>query len=379
MQKRYDVSEVVEIPQDNKKKVVRKIVISLLIILLSLVFIGIVGVLVYINSIGINHIDTNKDEIVSDNNNDNVLFEDIADEDIDEYYNIITTIRDNSDISSSLKNWYTNGGDHMYSNNVINILIVGIDASGGVPMQGNSDVMMLASVNKKEQKITLCSFLRDSYTYFETSSGNGYYSKLNAAYANGGADCLMRAIENNYKIKLDYFVAVDFEAFEKVIDAIGGINLNLTQQEAKAMENYAGITGVPYGENTLLNGEQALLFSRMRKIYVSGDVQRTENQRKVINAIIKKSRTLGLSDLNTVVQTLGEYVYTDCPTTKIISLGTNAILGKWYDFQVYSMEAPPESAREGYDGKSWIWLVDYPYSAQYVQKQIYGETNIVIQ
>lgn len=379
MQKRYDVSEVVEIPQDNKKKVVRKIVISLLIILLSLVFIGIVGVLVYINSIGINHIDTNKDEIVSDNNNDNVLFEDIADEDIDEYYSIITTIRDNSDISSSLKNWYTNGGDHMYSNNVINILIVGIDASGGVPMQGNSDVMMLASVNKKEQKITLCSFLRDSYTYFETSSGNGYYSKLNAAYANGGADCLMRAIENNYKIKLDYFVAVDFEAFEKVIDAIGGINLNLTQQEAKAMENYAGITGIPYGENTLLNGEQALLFSRMRKIYVSGDVQRTENQRKVINAIIKKSRTLGLSDLNTVVQTLGEYVYTDCPTTKIISLGTNAILGKWYDFQVYSMEAPPESAREGYNGSAWIWLVDYPYSAQYVQKQIYGETNIVIQ
>ena len=117
----------------------------------------------------------------------------------------------------------------------------------------------------------------------------------------------------------------------------------------------------------------------MRKIYVSGDVQRTENQRKVINAIIKKSRTLGLADLNTVVQTLGEYVYTDCPTTKIISLGTNAILGKWYDFQVYSMEAPPESAREGYEGSAWIWLVDYPYSAQYVQKQIYGETNIVIQ
>ncbi len=379
MQKRYDVSEVVEIPQNNKKKIIKKIVISLLIILLSLIFIGIVGVLVYVNSIGINFIDTDKEDNVVENVNDEGLFEDIPEENVNEYYNIITAIRDNSDISSSLKTWYTNGGDHMYSGNVINILIVGIDASGGVPMQGNSDVMMLASINKKEQKITLCSFLRDSYTYFETSNGNGYYSKLNAAYSYGGADCLMRAIENNYKIKLDYFVAVDFEAFEKVIDAIGGINLNLTQQEAKAMENYAGITGVPYGENTLLNGEHALLFSRMRKIYVSGDVQRTENQRKVINAIIKKSRTLGLADLNTVVQTLGEYVYTDCPTTKIISLGTNAILGKWYDFQVYSMEAPPESAREGYDGKSWIWLVDYPYSAQYVQKQIYGETNIVIQ
>lgn len=378
MQKRYDVSEVVEIPQNNKKNVVKKIVISVLLILLAIIFIGIVGVLIYINSIGINYVDT-EDSSVGDNQNDAVLFEDLAEEEIDEYYDIITTIRDNSDISATLRNWYTNGGDHMSSTNVINILIVGIDASGGVPMQGNSDVMMLASINKKEQKITLCSFLRDSYTYFETSSGNGYYSKLNAAYANGGADCLVRAIENNYKIDIDYFVAVDFEAFVNVIDAIGGINLNLTEQEARAMENYAGISGIPYGENTLLNGEQALLYSRMRKIYTTGDVHRTENQRKVINAIIKKSRTLSISDLNTVVQTLGQYVYTDCPSTKIISLGTNAILGKWYNFQVYSMEAPPESARKDYKGSSWMWIVDYPYSAQYVQKQIYGETNIVIQ
>ena len=378
MQKRYDVSEVVEIPQNNKKNVVKKIVISVLLILLAFIFIGIVGVLIYINSIGINYVDT-EDSSVGDNQNDAVLFEDLAEEEIEEYYDIITTIRDNSDISATLRNWYTNGGDHMSSTNVINILIVGIDASGGVPMQGNSDVMMLASINKKEEKITLCSFLRDSYTYFEKSNGSGYYSKLNAAYAYGGADCLINAIENNYKIDIDYFVAVDFEAFEKVIDAIGGINLNVSEKEAQAMEKYANITGVPYGENVHLNGEHALLFSRMRMIYATGDVKRTENQRKVINAIIKKSRTLGLSDLNNVVQTLGEFIYTDCPSTKIVSLGTNAILGKWYNFQVYSMDAPPESAREAYNGSQWMWMVDYPYSAQYVQKQIFGESNIVIQ
>ena len=142
MQKRHDVSEVVEIPQNNKKNIIKKILLSLLIIILSLIFIGIVAVLVYINSIGIKHIDTEKDDIIVDNNNDEVLFEDIPEEQVDEYYNIITAIRDDSDLSASLKNWYTNGGDHMYSNNVINILIVGIDASGGVPMQGNSDVMM---------------------------------------------------------------------------------------------------------------------------------------------------------------------------------------------------------------------------------------------
>ncbi|MBO5934621.1 MAG: LCP family protein [Clostridia bacterium] len=378
MERRRDVSEVIEIPQKKKNIVLKRILISVLVIFMVLIFASVVGVMFYMNSIGINFIDT-QDSIQNDNTDDKVLFEDIADEEKDEYYDMMTAIRDDSDLSSQLYSWYTNGGDHMASNNVLNILIVGIDASGGVPMEGNSDVMMLASVDKKGGKITLCSFLRDSYTYFETSSGNGYYSKLNAAYANGGADCLINAIEYNYKIDIDYFVAVDFEAFEKVIDAIGGINLDVTEKEARAMEDYANITGVPYGENVLLSGEHALLFARMRKIYVTGDVQRSQNQRKVINAIIKKSKTLSISDLNNVVQTLGEYIYTDCPATKIVSLGTSAIIGKWYDFQVYSMEAPPLSARKEYNGNSWMWLVDYPYSAQYVQKQIYGESNIVIQ
>lgn len=379
MEKRYDVSEVLEVQPKKKKSIVKRVLLSILIIFFIFVFVAAVFVMVYMNSLGINHIDRNQN-FHEDNTNDNVLFDDnLSDEERDEYHGIITAVRDNADLSSSLKNWYKNGGDLMSSKDVLNILIVGIDASNGTPMQGNTDVMMLASVNKQKGSITLCSFLRDSYTYFETSSGNGYYSKLNAAYANGGADCLVSAIENNYKILIDYFVAVDFEAFEKVIDAIGGVNLDVEKFEAEAMEKYANITGVPYGENVNLNGQQALLFARMRKIYATGDVQRTLNQRKVINAIIKKSRTLGLSDLNNAVQTLCQYVYTDCPTTKIVSLGSNAIMGKWYDFTVYSMEAPPESARKDYKGSSWMWIVDYPYSAQHVQKQIYGETNIIIQ
>lgn len=377
MNRRNDVSEVIEIPPKKRTKVWKKVLISVIVIILVLIFVAVVGVMLYINSIGINYVspDDNNYEV---NVNDDVLYDDLSDEEAEEYHSMITAARDNSSISTQLYEWYTNGGEHMSSKNVINILIIGVDGRTG-SMQGNSDVMMLASVNKKKESITLCSFLRDSYTYFETSGGSGYYSKLNAAYSYGGADCLVNAIENNYKIAIDYFVAVDFESFEKAIDAIGGVNLDVTEKEARAMEAYANITGVPYGENVNLNGEQALLFARMRKIYTTGDVQRTQNQRKVINAIIKKAKTLSISDLNSVVQTLGEYIYTDCSMTKIVSLGSNAILGKWYDYQVYSMEAPPESARKDYKGSSWMWLVDYPYSAQYVQKQIYGETNIVIE
>lgn len=378
MGKRNINNEVVDIPQ-KKKKSAKKVIIAVIAVILVLA-IGVVGaVYIYINSLGINY--HTEDDIIPDDEletSDDILYDDIEEEDVSEYYEIISTVRGDNSLSSTLYNWYHSGGDIMSSKNVLNILIIGVDSRSG-KIQGNSDVMMLASVNKEKQSITLCSFLRDSYTYFESSSGKGYYSKLNAAFSYGGADCLVKAIENNYKIAIDYFVAVDFSAFQKVIDEIGGVTLDVTQAEAKAMENYGNISGIPYGDDVLLNGEQALLFARMRKIYASGDVKRTENQREVINAIIKKTKDLSIADLNDVVQTLGEYVYTDCSASKIISLGTNAILGQWYNYQVYSMESPPESARQSHNGNSWMWIVDYPYSAQYVQKQIYGQTNIVIE
>lgn len=378
MDKRKISSEVVEVPPKKKSKA-KKVIISIIAVILVLAIAAVGAVYLYMYSLGINFHD--EDDIISDSEletSDDVLYEDLEDEEVSEYYEIISTVRGDNSLSSTLKNWYHTGGDIMSSKNVLNILIIGVDSRSG-KIQGNSDVMMLASVNKKTQSITLCSFLRDSYTYFESSNGKGYYSKLNAAFSYGGADCLVKAIENNYKIAIDYFVAVDFSAFQKVIDEIGGVTLDVTQAEARAMEDYGKISGVPYGNDVLLNGEQALLFARMRKIYASGDVKRTENQREVINAIIKKTKDLSVADLNDVVQTLGEYVYTDCSASKIISLGTNAILGQWYNYQVYSMESPPESARKDHKGSSWMWIVDYPYSAQYVQKQIYGETNIVIE
>lgn len=375
MSKRRDVSEVVDITPPAKKKK-KKGWLIFLIVILAIIVAAVALVYGYFKSLGINFLD--RDSATGENNT-NSMYDELSDDQYNEYHGMITAMQNNSSLSGILSGWYNNKGDLMSSRNIINVLIIGIDASGNKPMEGNSDAMMLASIDKSKGTITLCSFLRDSYTYFE-SNGNPVYAKLNAAYAYGGAKCLISAVENNYKIKVDYYAAVDFDAFEKVIDAIGGINITVTQEEAEAIEKYANIKNVPYGENVLLNGQQALLFSRTRKIYATGDVQRTKNQRRVINAIINKAKSnLSLTTLNNIVSTLAPYVYTDVSTTKMISLGTNAILGKWYNFQVYSMEAPQESAREGCSGDtSWVWVVDYPYAAQYVQKQIYGETNITI-
>lgn len=371
---RRDLTQTVEIAPPKKHK--KKIIITVCVIV-GVILIAVAGVFLYLHSLGINFMTREKTTKI--NSKPNYNQGEVDDDDERSYTSMISAITDDDDLSSILSGWYSSEGDLMQNKNILNVLIIGIDGTGSSKdMTGNSDVMMLCSIDKKNKKITLNSFLRDSWTYFE-NDGSGEYAKLNAAYAVGGPSCLVDAIENNYKIKIDYFVAVNFESFEKLIDAIGGINLTVTEDEKYAIEDYGHISGVPYGENVHLNGIQALLFSRMRKIYTSGDVQRTENQRRVINAIIAKAKAnLSISTLSNAVSAVAPYVYTDCSSANILSLGTSAILGKWYDFEIVSMESPGENARMPYEGSQWIWVVDYPYAAQCLQKQIYGESNIII-
>ena len=104
-----------------------------------------------------------------------------------------------SDFKQALKDWATTGNDkHMSSKNVINVLLIGADSRKG-KNEGNTDVMMLISVNRKTKELKLVSFLRDSYLYVEGDSSS-HCTKLNAAYSMGGPECLIKTIENNYKI-----------------------------------------------------------------------------------------------------------------------------------------------------------------------------------
>lgn len=359
---------------EKRKKKVKKSSVVIAVIVVILVFLGVIAahfVLRYTKDLDI---DDGIDDVTGQYSDD-FLF---RDEDNSQNAADMIAMQQNDNLNDLLADWYTNGGEHLTSKHVMNVLLIGLDTFDGVG-SGNSDVMMIVSINNETKKITLCSLFRDSYTYFDTAYGPRT-SKINAAYGNGGPKYLVDAVENNYKIKIDYYAAVDFTAFEQVIDEVGGVNLDVTQNEADGIYEYANIS-VPVGENVLLNGEQALYFSRMRKIYTSGDIQRTENQRKVITALINKSKNLTLSQLDGVVKTLCSYVRTDCSVSKIITLGTTAILNKWYDFEIVSMEAPAEDARQPYTthGDSvWIWVVDYPLAAQEVQNALYGHTNIIL-
>ena len=280
---------------------------------------------------------------------------------------ILSEVKGDNDLSSILKDWALNNTDNslMYDNDVINILLLGIDEGGT-----NSDVIMLVSINQKTKKIFLSSIMRDSYTYITTGRSEGY-GKINSAYANGGSPCVVSTVQNDFKVRIDYYVTVNFNTFKAIVDQIGGVEVPVMEYEMIAMENL-----FTYGDSVLLNGDQALMYCRIRYCDADGDVSRTRRQRQFITALIDRCRDLDVSQAADVVSTLLKYVKTDCPTSKILSYATKAVTGKWYNYDVIPITLPTPDFRMDYMGYAWVWIVDYPPLAQYLQDTVYEETNI---
>lgn len=159
-----------------------------------------------------------------------------------------------------------------------NVLLIGCDKSDGTSQR--SDSMILVTVDKEHQKIKFTSFMRDLWV-----SIPGYdEGRLNAAYSYGGAELLLKTIYENFSVNVNDYVMVDFEMFEKLIDGIGGVNVDITEEEADWI-NETSHAKVHSGEN-ILNGDYALIYCRIR--YLDSDFNRTQRQRKVMNSILKK-------------------------------------------------------------------------------------------
>ena len=282
-----------------------------------------------------------------------------------------------SNFKDALKNWATTGNDQkMSSKNVVNVLLIGADSRQGTNT-GNTDVMMLVSLNKKTKQIKLVSFMRDSYLYIE-GKNNAYCSKLNAAFSMGGPETLLNTIENNYKIEIDDFVMVNFESFKAIIEAMGGITVDVQKYEANYANNRYKLS-MPYGDNVTLNGEEALAFCRIRGCDADGDVSRTRRQRQVINAMINRVTKASVSDLNKYLNVLLPYIYTGFSKSEVLSLGMKALTNGWAFYERSELQIPtPETRTSGSMG-SWIWVIDYQLAAQTLQNELYGESNIVLE
>ena len=281
-----------------------------------------------------------------------------------------------NDFKAILKDWALKEGEKISDKNVINILLIGSDASASDPNRanvtdkGNTDVMMICSINPEKKTIKLVSFMRDSYTYLDKFDR---YAKLNAACANGGPGYLVETIENNFKIEIDGYVMVDFDSFVHVIDVLGGVRVDVPAYVADFLGQ-----GFPSGNQVLLDGEQALRFSRVRYSDANGDVSRVARQRQVITALINSCKDATLSEINAIADVILANIRTNISRKAIFSYAAKAVTDGWPNFEISQLTMPTPDARYGYNSRStaWIWVVDYPLCAQKLQLELYGKTNI---
>ena len=223
---------------------------------------------------------------------------------------------------------YESAGDFdkeaLTADGVTNILLIGNDSRLNGE-DGRSDAMILVSVSKTSGKILMTSILRDVYVEIPGHGSN----RLNAAYAFGGPELLMETIQHNFDIPVSRYVLVNFEAFAGVVDAVGGVDIELTTEEIgwvnAYLNEYNELTGHEFGYNYLtqtepgvihLNGPQALAYSRNR--YVGTDFGRTERQRKVMEEIIKKLPRAVITNMDGLMEGL-------CP-----NLTTNLTMNECY-------------------------------------------------
>lgn len=198
--------------------------------------------------------------------------------------------------------------------NVVNIMLVGQDRRSGEGRQ-RSDSMILVTFNKSKKTITLTSFMRDSYVRIPGYKPN----KLNATYAFGGMSLLNQTLEQNFGVKVDGNVEVDFNNFQKLIDLLGGVDIKLTEKEADYLNKtykWPGTRWEVKPGTQRLDGEQALAYSRIRKI--DSDYRRAERQRKVVTNLIQRYKSQSVSKMLSLLEDILPLVVTNMGKGEIV-------------------------------------------------------------
>lgn len=246
-----------------------------------------------------------------------------------------------TDFKSSVGNVISRSSQLRYYNNssftdkeIINILLIGQDKRPGEGL-ARSDSMIIATINKKSNSIKLTSLMRDMYVKIP-----GYYeNKINAAYAYGGMGLLTTTVEENFLIKIDGCIEVDFSGFEKIIDSIGGVDINLNRDEAYYLKKSNNLSFTEGINN--LTGKTALEYARIRYIG-NDDYERTERQRKVLVAVFDKIRDSSLKTLLEMADDILPLVTTNLKNSQILGLVTNVILMNVSEIETYRIPADGE-------------------------------------
>ena len=254
----------------------------------------------------------------------------------------------------------------------VNILLLGLDQQRENTRR--SDSIIIATIGKGEVKLT--SILRDTVMDIP---GHGQ-NKLNAAYAYGGPELMIRTLNENLKLNLIHYVAVDYAGLIRMVDALGGVQLEITEDEMNRINNdinknrqryqargYTAPDLSQYGPGTLLNGLQALSYARIRKL--DSDFMRTKRQRNLISALLRRLRASLINPVRLfrLGSAILDSVETDLSPLQLVSLGEKALAS-----------GTPQQLRLPVDGSyddngSSLILTDPQKNVGELQMFLYGE------
>ena len=215
-------------------------------------------------------------------------------------------------------------------NQYTTIALFGLDnRSTGYFSRGNSDVIILVSINDKTKEVKMVSVYRD--TYLDIMDGDSF-NKANAAYAYGGPEKAIRMLNTNLDLNISDYVTVDFNSVTEAVDLLGGIELTITDAEAHYMIGHinevAAITGkeahqLPGGGTYLLDGVQVTAYCRVRQT-AGSDYKRTERQRLVIEKMVEKALKSDLATINRLIDDIFPEIETSLTLTEILALAKDA-------------------------------------------------------
>ncbi len=222
---------------------------------------------------------------------------------------------------------------------VENILLFGVDTNS---YKGRSDVTMIISINHNTKKVSIVSLMRAMHVNIGVRNHN--WGLLNAAYSYGGPALAIRTVESNFGIPIKGFVAVNFNSFVKIINALGGVTISLTPAEARYLGLRSG--------NNRLSGSQALSYSRIRKL--DSDFQRNQRQRNVINSILNEMAASGGSTVYKVATVILANTYTNLDLNQYVSKAPTYLAYQRQQLQLPSMD----ETRKFYVKGQEVWWFD---------------------
>lgn len=285
------------------------------------------------------------------------------------------------------------GKAEMISNkDVMNILLIGEDLRDTATEDaGNTDVMMIISVNKKDKTITETSIMRDCYVYFPDY---GYSNRINAAYWHGGIELTQKTIEDYLGLKIDRYVLVNFKVFIDIVDTLGGLDLTVTDDEAngypgadpngdntrgmqnpldeqnKYLGNKKGTDYIKKGGDLHLNGNQSLAYARLRHVGNS-DYERTARQRRVIAEMIKKSKKLSIIEMDKLANKIFPQIKTDVTEGEMAELLIEMLEYRKYKVQEFRVPMDDTYTNQVINGMD-VLDVDFYTNSEMLKKKVYG-------